>query len=77
MPGELTLWVLALVIMASQIISLIYDGMTPLNFPAIGLGFVYSIFLIKSLLGHLAIGNILFYLLPILVVLLLVQIAVG
>ena len=76
-PGTITLWLFALVIFVSQIISLIFDGMTPLNFPGVALGFVYSIFLIKSLLGHFVLGNVMFYLLPVLIVLLIIQATVG
>jgi len=76
-PGSILLWSLAIVIMASQLISMVYDGMTPLNFPAVAMGFLYSIFLIKSLLGHFILGNAFFYALPLLVVFLIIQVAVG
>ena len=76
-PGTITLWAFALVVGTAQAFNVVYDGMTPLNFPGVAVGGLYSIFLIKTLLGHFAMSNFFFYVIPVMIVLFLIQAAVG
>lgn len=73
----MTLWALALLILVAQVIHIVHHGMTPFGMPAVAVGIIFSTILIKTLLGHFMFGNIIFYLLPVLIVLEIIKVAVG
>ena len=76
-PSNIMLWSLALLVITSQIIHVVHHGMTPFSMPAVAVGIIFSTLLIKTLLGHFIFGNIIFYLLPVLIVLEIIKAAVG
>ncbi|MFH1786243.1 MAG: hypothetical protein ABH829_01120 [archaeon] len=76
-PNIAALWALGMLLILAQVIHVVHHGMSPIGLPAVAVGLIAGILLIKSLIGHIVLGSIVFYLLPVIIVLEVVKLLAG